>query len=171
MSLNDAYLISQILAVVLVVPTLFYLAYQSRQNTLQLRAMARFQWVEASGHFNALVAGQTAAASVFRRGWDIPDELTADERMQFLVHMGQFMQIYSTMYELHQDRLLPDSQWHNCRQDMIAVMNSPGCLWVWETFGRKGLDPDFVTYMESLKNESEQSYDLTGSGRPGSPTA
>lgn len=164
MMLNEAYLISQIVAVVLIAPSILYLALQVRQNTLQLRATARFQWVEASGQFNALTAGSLQAASVFRRGWDDPDKLDDDERMQFLVHLGQFMQIYSTMYELHQEKLLPDTQWHNCRKDMISVMNSPGGLWVWETFGRHGLSPDFAAYMEGLRDAGDSSFDLTSGG-------
>lgn len=169
MTLNDAYLISQIVAVVLVAPTLLYLALQVRQNTQQMRANARFQWVEASGQFNALTAGTTATASVFRRGWDNPDGLDDDERMQFLVHLGHFMQIYSTMFELHQEKLLPDTQWYNCRQDMIAVMNSPGGLWVWNTFGKQGLHPGFVAYMEGLTGQAEASFDLTQSGMSAPP--
>ncbi|MEQ9316208.1 MAG: hypothetical protein RLN72_10165 [Henriciella sp.] len=164
MTLNDFYLVSQIVAVVLVAPSILYLALQVRQNTQQLRATARFQWVEASGQFNALTAGSLQAASVFRRGWDNPDQLDDDERMQFLVHLGQFMQIYSTMYELHKEKLLPDTQWHNCRKDMISVMNAPGGLWVWETFGKQGLNSEFVAYMEGLKAVEEQSFDLTSEG-------
>lgn len=167
MTLNDLYLISQIAAVILVIPTLIYVALQVRQNTLQMRAQARFQWLEASGQFNMLTAGSRETASVFRRGWDDPDNLDDDERMQFLVLIGQFMQIYSTMYELHQDKLLPETQWHNCRKDMIAVMHSPGCLWVWDTFGRQGLSPDFVTFMEGLKTVEETSFDLSSKAMKG----
>ena len=164
MTLNDAYLISQIIGVVLIAPTILYLALQVRQNTMQMRAAARFQWVEASGQFNALTAGSRQAASVFRRGWENAKDLDPDEQMQFLVHIGHFMQIYSTMFELHQDKLLPDTQWHNCRKDMIAVMHSPGCRWVWDTFGKHGLNPEFVTYIETLGASHEASFDLTTSG-------
>ncbi|GJL92949.1 hypothetical protein [Hyphococcus sp.] len=160
MTLNDVYLVSQIAAAVLVAPTILYLALQVRQNTVQMRAAARFHWVEASGQFNALVAGDKPTASMFRRGWENPDNLDDDERMQFIVHLGQFMQIYSTMYELHQDKLLPDTQWHNCRKDMIAVLSSPGGRYVWELFGKKGLDPAFVAYMDSLGDAGESSFDL-----------
>lgn len=57
MTLNDAYLASQIVAAILVAPTLLYLALQNSQNTKQMRASASFQWIEASGQMNALVAG------------------------------------------------------------------------------------------------------------------
>jgi len=161
MTLNDLYLVSQIVAAILVAPTLLYLAVQVRQNTKQMRANASFQWLDASGQMNALVAGDKSAASVFRRGWDDPQALDDDERTQFLVHIGHFMQIYSTMYELHEDGLLPDTQWHNCRKDIAAIINSAGGLWVWETFGRRGLDPSFVTFVEKLKASDEKSYELS----------
>ncbi|MEZ5918196.1 MAG: hypothetical protein R3C40_11650, partial [Parvularculaceae bacterium] len=41
MTLNDLYLISQIIAVLLVAPTLLYLALQIRQGTEQLRSESR----------------------------------------------------------------------------------------------------------------------------------
>lgn len=161
MTLNEAYLVSQMAIAVLGVPTLLYLALQVRQNTKQMRANASFQWVAASGQMNALVAGDTQAASVFRRGWEDPATLSDDERMQYLVHVGHFMQIYSTMYELHEDGLLPDTQWHNCRKDIASMMSSKGGRWVWETFGRRGLDPAFVAYVEKLKDSGETPYDLS----------
>lgn len=161
MTLNDAYLASQIIAAILVAPTLLYLAVQVRQNTKQMRANASFQWLAASGEMNALVAGDRQAASVFRRGWDDPHALDDDERMQYLVHIGHFLQIYSTMYELHEDGLLPATQWHNCRKDLVSIMSSSGGLWVWETFGKRGLDPTFVAFVEKLKASSEEAYDIS----------
>lgn len=164
MTLDDIYLVSQIAAVVLVVPSLIYLALQVRQNTQQMRATARFQWVEASGQFNSLIAGNTQNASVFRRGMDDPEALTDDERMQFLFYLGHFMQIYSTMFELNREKLLPDSQWHNCRKDIISVVNAPGGLWVWETVSKPGLDADFVAFVEGLRTGADKSYALTAEG-------
>lgn len=159
--LEQVYMVSQIVAAVLVAPTLLYLAVQVRQNTKQMRANASFQWLEASGQMNALVAGEKDNASVFRRGWDDPAALDDDERMQYIVHMGHFMQIYSTMYELHEDGLLPDTQWHNCRKDIVSIMSSAGGKWVWETFGRHGLDPSFVAFVETLKSSGDTPYDIS----------
>jgi hypothetical protein len=169
MTLNDVYLVSQIAAAILVAPTLLYLALQVRQNTSQMRAAARFHWVEASGQMNALIAGDTHAASVFRRGWDDPQSLDDDERMQYLVHIGHFMQIYSTMYELHAEGLLPETQWHNCRKDLVSIIASPGGRWVWETFGRRGLHQTFVAYVETLRASGEASYDISTTRKNGPP--
>ncbi len=165
MTLNDVYLVSQIAAAVLVAPTLLYLALQVRQNTVQLRAAARYQFVEASGQLLAVLCGSTATASVFRRGLESFDGLDPDERMQFFVFVGQFFQIYSVMFELHADRLLPDSQWHNVRKDIVSVLSSPGGQRVWEDFAMKGLDPKFVAFVAALRTGAEPSYDMTAMGK------
>jgi len=167
MTLNDIYLLSQIVAAIPVAPTLLYLAVQVRQNTKQMRANASFQWISASGEMNAVIAGDKQAASVFRRGWDDPDALDDDERMQYLVHIGHFLQIYSTMFEFHEDGLLPATQWHNCRKDIVSIINSAGGQWVWETFGKRGLDPSFVAFVEKLKDSSEAAYDISTTRKEG----
>ncbi len=160
MTLNDLYLVSQIVAAILVAPTLLYLALQVRQNTRQMRAVARYQFVEATGQMNALTAGSRETASLFRRGMTDIDALDADERMQFFVFIGQFFQIYSVMFELHEDRLLPDSQWHNVRKDLVSLLASSGGRRVWEVFGREGLDPKFAAAVEAMTKSGEASYDM-----------
>ncbi len=161
MTLNDAYLVPQIAAAVLVAPTLLYLALQVRQNTKQLKAAARYQFVEATGQMNAVMAGDKSAASVFRRGIENYESLDADERMQFLVFIGQHMQIHSVMFELHEDGLLPESQWRNVRKDILTIVRSDGGRRVWEEFGKAGLDPKFVACVESLVASAEETYDMT----------
>ncbi len=161
MTLNDIYLASQIIAAVLVAPTLLYLALQVRQNTAQLRAGARYQFVEATGHQNGILAGDKNAASVFRRGLDDIDSLDPDERFQFMIFVGQYLQIYSVMFELYQDKLLPESQWFNVKKDIVSVVATPGGKHIWASFGRVGLDADFVACVNSLIDSGETSYDLT----------
>ena len=162
MTLENLYMLSQILAVFFVAPSLIYLALQVRQNTSQLRAAARYQFVEASGQLNALIAGDKDTASVYRRGLENLDSLDDDERMQLTFFLGQFYQIYSVMFELHEDRLLQDSQWYNIRKDLLMLLRSPSGAMVWEEFGKAGFDPKFVAFLESLKESDEASYSLGG---------
>ncbi len=161
MTLNDAYLVSQIIAAILVAPTLLYLALQVRQNTKQLRAAARYQFVEATGQINAAMAGDTRAASVFGRGIGNYESLNEDERWQFLIIIGQHMQIHSVMYELFQDGLLPETQWTNVCKDILSVVRSDGGKRIWEEFGKKGLDPQFVAFVERLAAGADATYDIT----------
>jgi hypothetical protein len=161
MPLNDIYMLSQIAGVALVVPTLLYLALQVHQNTAQLRATARYQFIEATGLMNTLTASDKATAAVFRRGLDNPDALDSDEQMQFMVFIGQFYTIYSVLFELHEEDLLPPTQWFAIRKDLLTLMASPGGRGIWEKFGRHGLSPKFVTFVEDLANSDEATYDLT----------
>lgn len=165
MTLNDAYLVSQIAAAALVVPTLLYLALQVRQNTKQLKAAARYQFVEATGQINAVIAGDKSAASVFRRRIGEYASLDDDERWQFLVIVGQHLQIHSVMFELYEDGLLPETQWHNVRKDILTLVRSDGGRRIWEDFGKTGLDPKFVAYVERLLAGDEATYDMTAVGK------
>jgi hypothetical protein len=165
MTLNDAYLVSQIIAAILVAPTLLYLALQVRQNTKQLQAAARYQFVEATGQMNAAIAQEKQAASVFRRGLEDYAALDADERMQFLAFVGQHMQIHSVMFELYEDGLLTESQWHNVRKDILSLARSDGGKRIWEEFGRTGLSAKFVAYVETLVAGADSTYDMTAIGK------
>lgn len=158
MTLNDLYLISQIAAVALVIPTLFYLALQVRQNTAQLRATSRYQFVEATGQMNTVAVSNRQVASVFGRGMKDYDRLNEDEKLQFLIFVGHYFQIYSTMFELHADGLLPDSQWHHVQKDILALLKGSGGKKVWNDFAKTGLGPDFVAFVDSLAESKTESY-------------
>ena len=161
MTLNDINIFSQIVAAILVVPTLLFLALQVRQNTKQLKAAARFQFVEATGQMNAGIANAKQAASVYRRGTGDYESLDADERCQFFFFIAQQMQIHSVMFELHGDGLLPETQWHNVRKDILTIVRSPGGRRVWEDFARTGLDPKYVAFVDRLVASEEDTYDPT----------
>jgi len=164
MTLNDILIFSQITAAVLVVPSVLYLAMQVRQNTKQLKAAATYQFVEATGQMNAVMAGSKALASVFRRGTKHFDSLDKDERWQYFFFLGQHMQIHSVMFELHQSGLLPETQWHNVWKDILTMIRSDGGRRVWEDFARGGLDPAYVAFVENLVASAEVSYNLNKVG-------
>ncbi|MEX0645271.1 MAG: hypothetical protein WD076_08170 [Parvularculaceae bacterium] len=161
MTLTDAALIAQIAGVLLVIPSILYLAFQIHQNTKQLKAAARYQFVEATGQINAVMAGDKSAASVFRRGISDYASLDEDERWQFLIIIGQHLQIHSVMFELYEDGLLPETQWHNVRKDILSIVRSDGGKRIWEEFGKGGLDAKFVAYVERASASAEATYDMT----------
>jgi hypothetical protein len=162
MTLENIYLVTQIVAVIALVPSLIYLALQVKQNTSQLRASARYQFVEATGMMNAAVVSGLQPASTFRRGL-AGEALDADESMQFLIMTGQYFQIYSVMFELWTDKLLPDSQWHAVRKDLVTLMASPGGRRIWDDVMSTALETKFVNLVESLASSGEQSYSITPS--------
>ncbi len=171
MTLNDAYLISQILAVVLVAPTLLYLALQVRQNTLQMRANANHQYLDVSKDLNLALIQNTQTASVYRRGCENFDSLNADEKTQFFFYVGQFLQTFSNMYDLWKGRMLPDSSWHIIRKHIISMMAMQGTRHVWDSWARSGLTAGFVEYVEMLGASGEATYNLKGAITGGATSA
>ncbi len=161
MTLETVYYISQIVAVIAVVASLIYLGLQVKQNTDQAKAAARYQFVEATGQLNAVMAADKSCASVFRRRLEGMDGLDDDERFQFLVFVGHYFQIYSVMFELHEDKLLPASQWHNVKKDILMLVGSDGGKKVWDGFGNVGLDPNFTAFVNALIDAGDATYDMT----------
>ena len=160
MTLNDFYLVSQIIAAILVAPTLLYLALQVRQNTKQMRASAANQYFEASKDLNLALISNRETASVYRRGVADFNALDEDEKTQFFFYVGQFYQSFSNMYDLWTDKALPDSAWHPIRKHLISMMAQPGLRHVWEAWAREGLAPDYVAYVETLGASGEATYSL-----------
>ena len=63
MTLNDIYLISQVLAVIALIPSVIYLAIQVRQNTLQARAGAAYQHFTTHNTMYELYRNKTLSKS------------------------------------------------------------------------------------------------------------
>ena len=176
MTLNDIYLISQIVAALLVAPTLLYLALQVRQNTMQMRANANHQYLEVSKDLNLALIQNTQTASVYRRGCEDFNALNEDEKTQFFFYVGQYFQTFSNMYDLWKSRALPDSSWHIIRKHIISMMAMPGTRHVWDSWASTGLTASFVHYVDALSHSGEATYSLkgaiTGSASPTeSPTS
>lgn len=112
-------------AAIAVIASLLYLARQIKLANLQSEAAARYSFLDAYGLANATIGGSKKAASVFRRGLDNA-ELDSDERMQFIVLLRQFLNTWSVMFDLHQERQLPENQWHVVRTDIHAALGTPG---------------------------------------------
>ncbi len=158
MTLNDLYLASQILAVFALIPSVIYLAMQVRQNTMQARASASFQYLEAGTTLNMPLIENKQMASVVRRGYEDYDALDADEKMQFGYLIGQWYQTFSAMYELKKGGMLPENTWYPIRKHLISMMAIAGTRKVWETYARKGILPDFIAYVDALANSDETTY-------------
>jgi len=160
MTLNDIYLISQVVAVAALIPSVLYLAVQVRQNTLQARANAAYQFLEATGSINAVPVGNKQTASVIRRGLEDISALDADEKLQFIWFVGQHYTTHSTLYALYRNETLPENQWHPIKKDILTFMATDGGCSIWNDFAAEGLSPDFVTYVEDLQASGEGSYSM-----------
>ena len=157
--------IGEFLGSILVFVTLIYLAIQSRSINKQSQAEARYAFVDAMADINVGIGSSKQVASAWRRGLESTENLDEDERMQFFMFVGQYANSWAVMYQLHQDRMLPDAQWQIIRNDIISILSSGGGKSFWETGGNAAFDPSFVQWVNEELNTDDRPYDMSGMTR------
>lgn len=145
-----------------VLVTLIYLAIQTRQINLQGRAEARYAFVDAMAEINMVIAHDKSTASVWRRGLQSADALDDDETMQFFMLVGQYANAWAVMYQLHQDRMLPEDQWTIVRNDLSSILSSPGGRHFWQAGGESAFDVGFVAFVNGELSVGAGPYDMAG---------
>ncbi len=147
-------------AAVAVIASLLYLARQIRVANIQSEASARYSFLDAYGLANATIGSDKQAASVFRRG--LNDELIdSDERMQFLVLLGQFLNTWVVMYDLHQEKQLPENQWHVVSTDVHSAFATPGGTKFWNDVGKPNTPDDFAAWVDALIENDDVPYRIS----------
>ena len=141
-----------------VVASLLYLARQIRLTNQQARAAARYSFLDAYGQANGAISGTLESSSVFRRGMD-DEGLSDDEKMQFIILMGQFLNTWSVMYDLHEEGELPANQWALVKSDIHSAFITPGGRKFWDALGKLNVHESFGQFVEQLL-ESDGKYYL-----------
>ncbi len=141
-----------------VVASLIYLATQVRHSNRQTQAAARYSFLDAYGQMSASLVENKAASAVFRRGLS-GEGLDADEEMQFFLILGQWLNTWSVMYELHTEGQLPDGQWFIVRNDIHSSLSTIGGREYWDRVGKAGVQPGFSVMVEALLNSEERPND------------
>lgn len=151
--------VGEVVGAVAVVVTLLYVARQIHQANAQTQAQARYSFVEAYGHMNTSISGNKAVASIFRRG--IKGEgLDEDEAIQFFALIGQFLNTWAVLFDLHVDGLLPENQWTMVRKDIITMLSEPGGKEFWEQVGQFGVHQTFADAVNKTLASDEESYKM-----------
>lgn len=149
----------EVVGAVAVVVTLLYVARQIHQANAQTQTRARYSFIQAYGIMNTAISNNKDVASVFRRGF-AGEDLDEDERLQFFALLGQFLNTWSVLFDLHREGLLPDNQWTMVRKDIITMMNEPGARAFWEDVGREGVNDAFRQAVDEVLASGETSYKL-----------
>lgn len=157
--------IGEFLGSILVFVTLIYLAIQTRSINKQSQAEARYAFVDAMADINVGIGSSKQVASAWRRGLESIENLDEDERMQFYMFVGQYANSWAVMYQLHQDRMLPDAQWQIIRNDLISILSSGGGKSFWEMGGNAAFDPGFVQWVNEELSTGDRPYDMSGMTR------
>ena len=108
---------------------------------------------------NLTVAENKDLASVFRRGMQ-GTELDDDEAIQYIAFLGQFLNAWTVLYDLHVEHHLPDTQWTVVRKDIITMLSTPGGLVFWNDVGKLGVHETFQNEVEKILASDEVSYTI-----------
>lgn len=151
--------ISEFVGAIVVVVTLIYVARQIHQVNTQSQASARYSFIEAYGQMNTSISSDKEVASLFRRGFK-GLELDDDEHYQFFALIGQFLNTWSALYDLHQEGLLPENQWTMVRKDIITLLTETGGRSFWEKHGKHAVHDEFRNAVDEALASDEPSYTM-----------
>lgn len=149
--------VSEFVGAVVVVITLIYLARQIHQVNAQGQASARYSFIDAYGQMNMAISGSKEVASLFRRGMK-GLQLDEDEHYQFFALLGQFINTWSVLFDLHEDGLLPENQWTMVRKDIITMLSDNGGRAFWDQYARHGVHDAFRDAIDSALENEKPSY-------------
>lgn len=154
--------IGEVFGSLLVLATLVYVAIQTRDLNKQSQAEARYTFVDAVADINMVIAQNKETASVWRRGLESTDSLDVDERMQFFMLIGQYVNLWSVMHQLYEDNLLPQTQWAIVKNDVTSILGSSGGMYFWKNGGEAAFDKSFVDFVRTELESGVRPYDMTG---------
>lgn len=154
--------VGEAMSSLLVLATLLYVAIQTRDLKKQSQAEARYAFVDAVADINMAIAQSKETASVWRRGLESAEGLDADERMQFLMLVGQCANLWSVMHQLYADQLLPETQWIIVRNDLRSILGSDGGMYFWKNGGEAAFDKSFADFVRAELESGVRPYDMAG---------
>jgi hypothetical protein len=112
----------------------------------------------------ASIASDKEVASIVRRGFNGLD-LDDDDHYQFFAIIGQFLNTWSTLYDLHEEGQLPENQWTMVRKDIITWLTMPGGREFSDDHGKHGVHDAFRNAVDKMLASGEPSYTY-GKGGP-----
>ncbi len=87
-------------------------------------------------------------------------ELDDDEAIQFFAFMGQFLNTWTVLFDLHVEHQLPVTQWTVVRKDIITLLSTPGGRAFWDEHGEQAVHTNFYNEVEKILASEETSYQL-----------
>ena len=156
-TLETAYFISQIVAVILILASLIFVGIEIRQNTVQAsqsNAIAKADLSERLlAKFNsvwAIVATDDAVSGAFEKILFQEDDLTRSERLRVLTWFSNLMNTHFNAFLLMQDGLIDRNMLRSFDNNTAWCLSRPIFETEWKRLLHTGLDfsPEFVAHVE-----------------------
>ena len=148
MTLQDLGNIGEFIAAFGVIASLIYVGFQVRQNTRTMRAQIHENLT--SGYLSivdTVAAHPTAFAKGLRSDSNF-DELTDEEKIQYLGLIFGFFKHFEHMFVQHERGLIDDQTWEAWSEHIKMYFHQPGVLTWWAIRKSAFVEP-FRNYLES----------------------
>jgi len=150
--------IGEILGAIAVIASLFYVAYQVRQNTEQNK-LNTVSMESASGEAINIalnearlrLAGDSELVKVYLKGCKDPGLLTEEENLKFRLFMGVGVSNGQLSYESDQRGV--STQWPGVQNVILRMLLTPGGQWFWSEF-REDYPSGYQAEIDRLLAES-----------------
>ena len=144
--------------------TLFYLAYQIRQNTRSARSSAYQAASSSISEWTNQVASDSRLMSTLATGFTDPDSLDDDLRAQISMQLNALFRNYENIFYQWRAGAIGDDVWEGWSNQIQRVFWMPGVqLWWpnWNEFCHR----DFRAFLENTdKPEREMVFELPRAG-------
>jgi len=161
MSILDWAAVAEIVGVVAIVVTLFYLAAQIRLNSTQIRNDAHAGITTA---YNDLLGQLLADDSLFKlvvRGCQDWDSLNAFEQSRFHIFFHQHLMHFRLARSLIRKGAIDDDVYLSIEELHLNVLANPGARVWWERVGASLVEDDLKTLVNRRLAEKERGSSAT----------
>ena len=152
MGIEQVYYLTEIVAVIVLVISVFYLAVQVKQNTDLARVNTAAGWVNWNTDMGTPIATDRVFAECWFAGESDFEDLDAIDQRRLIIFEWRALSAWHNYYRFYQEGYLAEQQWREM-------------CWLFENLGRRqavraswkefkgSFDPGFQRFMEQYLDE------------------
>ena len=151
MTLEQIAYLAEIIASVAVIASLIYVAKQLGQNTAMMRVAASSERVQRDFELGESLIDSREIAEFWLKGDSELESLDPADRTRLMFFERRAILHWHNMYELRQEGLLPDADWHELRWAIRNFGRRQAIREAWNLFGESFQQP----YRSFIREEFE----------------
>lgn len=155
MTIETIYYASQIVAVIVIVLTLFAILWQAPQTNKIARAELTLNWWMAAGAMNQSGVDSEDKAAFMTRVFDPTATLSREDMTRVAFQMHTNVGIFQAANTLRRRGLVEDTSFALSKSGMSSFMASAVARQWWRAHRGDGYEPVFQKIMDDVVNEAE----------------
>ena len=150
--------VAEIVASVGVIISLFYLAVQIREQTIESRLAIGNELANQVNFIYSTLSSNHDLASLYLRGLHSFEALDIPERVQFSAHLNRTLRVVEAMFNQYRWKRVDDSLWHGVDAALKDFFTYPGTK-TWWNLRKHWFSEEFQLYVLPYM-KGEQTADI-----------